>query len=137
MGGQKARKTVRMSLQTTSLYLSNFIAIAYLQASKASSIKKRLITLDVRASSAGYASVSNSVVRASKKLQIASSATSKARNSNGGSAKPILVKAKLPFNIVLILPKISMLYCINDRPVFEFILRTYLLQCPESLATLT
>lgn len=45
----------------------------------------KALTLEVSSSKAGYAAVSNSVVRASRKLQMASSATSRARNSNGNS----------------------------------------------------
>lgn len=44
-------------------------------------------TLLVSSSSTGYASDSSSVVRASKKLHAASRATSRARNSNGSTAK--------------------------------------------------
>lgn len=43
------------------------------------------ITLDVSSSKAGYAAVSSSVVRAARKLQTASRATSRARNSKGDS----------------------------------------------------
>jgi len=44
-----------------------------------------MCTLEVSSSNAGYAAISNSVVRAARKLQMASKATSSARNSNGDS----------------------------------------------------
>lgn len=49
-------------------------------------IHGKFFTLDVSSSNAGYAALSNSLARASRKLQIPSSATSRARNSKGNSA---------------------------------------------------